>query len=253
MENKGELADEEEVQRQRALLNSIMRIPYEKEKENDSSFFEMANFEKESNRSEADGTEGRSSISSYGDQRERNRILMKELDEFDDGGRTSIKEEDFKFEESGLYKTTKERYKQYLWLSYVEHKKNKCQYCLGCCSIFVVVFIVSIAVTILSYSPVLFLGIAEGQASESDFVVSSSGYEGFFLFPFFPFSFFLFPFFHFSFFICHSPFFFFFSFFFFYQFVSLHLFSNLQEKKKRKEKEKEKENTKRKREMKKEK
>jgi len=89
------------------------------------------------------------------------------------------------------------QYQYYFSQSKLEIKKNKCQFCLGCFSIFLVVFVVAISMSLLHYSPILFLGIAETEYGEVDLSLVSSGSHGFFflLSSFFPFHFFLFSFF----------------------------------------------------------
>jgi len=61
-----------------------------------------------------------------------------------------------------------EQYRNYVRQSWIEVSRNKCQFCLGCCSICLVVFVVCIALTTLSYAPILLLGLAEANTGEID-------------------------------------------------------------------------------------
>ncbi|KAI3651558.1 hypothetical protein MP228_002861 [Amoeboaphelidium protococcarum] len=49
-----------------------------------------------------------------------------------------------------------------------EARLNKFQFCLGCTSVFVVVVMISILLTAISYSPVVFLTLSEAQSGEVD-------------------------------------------------------------------------------------
>eukprot|EP01130_Rhizamoeba_saxonica_P014410 TRINITY_DN6293_c0_g1_i1.p1 TRINITY_DN6293_c0_g1~~TRINITY_DN6293_c0_g1_i1.p1 ORF type:complete len:1033 (-),score=164.52 TRINITY_DN6293_c0_g1_i1:42-3140(-) len=73
----------------------------------------------------------------------------------------------------------------YLLIEFVKQnlsniRKSKVNYCLGFSACFVVVFVVSLLVTILSRSPLIFLRLAELQNAEIDMMLTSgtwSGYE----------------------------------------------------------------------------
>jgi len=64
--------------------------------------------------------------------------------------------------------TLARQYQNHLRQSYIEIRHNKCQFCLGCWSIFLVVFVVAISLSTLSYSSVFFLGLSEAQSGEID-------------------------------------------------------------------------------------
>lgn len=70
-------------------------------------------------------------------------------------------------------------YRNYISQSAREVRRNKMQFALGCTSIFLVVVIVSVSISTLQYSPVLFLGLAESQSGEIDLSISATSRTGF--------------------------------------------------------------------------
>jgi len=69
------------------------------------------------------------------------------------------------------------QYGQYLQQSWLEIRRNKFQYCLGCSSVFLVVVVVAAALSILDYAGILFLILSEAQAGQVDLAMSpESGY-----------------------------------------------------------------------------
>lgn len=58
-----------------------------------------------------------------------------------------------------------------------EARHNTAQYCIGCTAVFIVVALVSILMTILIYSPVVFLTLAENKSGELDLVLSTPNYD----------------------------------------------------------------------------
>ena len=68
----------------------------------------------------------------------------------------------------GTARALSEQYRQYFHQSWIENKRNKCHYFIGCTSVFLVVFVVAAALSILNYSAVLFLGLAEADAGQID-------------------------------------------------------------------------------------
>ena len=74
------------------------------------------------------------------------------------------------------------RWQAYLCKHYLLHifndiKKNKVNYFLGFFACFLVVFVVSLVVTIIGNTPVVFLRLAEQQVGEQDMHVSSSAWN----------------------------------------------------------------------------
>jgi hypothetical protein len=67
-----------------------------------------------------------------------------------------------------------EQYRQYIQQSWLEIRRNKCHYAIGCTSVFLVVFVVAAALSILNYSSVLFLGLAESNQGEIDMTLYPS-------------------------------------------------------------------------------
>jgi len=63
------------------------------------------------------------------------------------------------------------QYQNHFHQSWIEVRENKCQFCLGCCSIFIVVVVVALAMSTLSYSSIIFLGLAESQSGEMDLML----------------------------------------------------------------------------------
>lgn len=75
------------------------------------------------------------------------------------------------------------RWQAYLFRHYLLHtlndiRKNKVNYSLGFFACFLVVFVVSLVVTIIGNTPVVFLRLAELQVGEMDLVVSPGGWTG---------------------------------------------------------------------------
>ncbi|KAJ3055820.1 hypothetical protein HK097_009124 [Rhizophlyctis rosea] len=61
---------------------------------------------------------------------------------------------------------------QDIWgLSYHETSRHKGQFCIGCCSVFLVVFSVAVMLTIITVAPVVFVTIAEQWKGETDLTV----------------------------------------------------------------------------------
>jgi hypothetical protein len=74
------------------------------------------------------------------------------------------------------------RWQVYLCKHYALHtfndiKKNKVNYFLGFFACFLVVFVVSLVVTIIGNTPVVFLRLAEQQVGEQDMYVSSGNWN----------------------------------------------------------------------------
>ena len=67
-----------------------------------------------------------------------------------------------------------EQYRQYVQQSWLEIRRNKCHYCIGCSSVFLVVFVVAVALSVLNYSAILFLGLSEAQVGQIDLELTPS-------------------------------------------------------------------------------
>ena len=58
--------------------------------------------------------------------------------------------------------------------SFKDARRHKCQYCLGFCSVFVVVLMTLIINTLIDSGPIIFLRLAEGSVGEIDGLIESS-------------------------------------------------------------------------------
>lgn len=58
--------------------------------------------------------------------------------------------------------------------SFKDVRRHKCQFCLGFCSVFVVVLMTLIINTLIDKGPIIFLRLAEGSVGETDAIIESS-------------------------------------------------------------------------------
>jgi hypothetical protein len=67
---------------------------------------------------------------------------------------------------------------QFVKQTWINTKRNKISYGLGVCSVFIVVVVVALLVTVLSKSPLIFLRLAELNNGETDVKISAGTFTG---------------------------------------------------------------------------